>query len=119
MANTDESTTETVGQIPAGTRDDPSLVIEVNDLVTHYPGSLDPTLKGVNMRIYPNEIVCIMGGSGSGKSTLLRQIMALDRPTSGKVSILGQDLAKIGHRTCTKCAKKSASRSKAAPCSIR
>ena len=54
--------------------------IEVEDLVTHYPGNSEPTLKGVNMRIYPNEIVCIMGGSGSGKSTLLRQIMALDRP---------------------------------------
>lgn len=80
---------------PVRTADDQILVIEVEDLVTHYPGNPDPTLKGVNVKIYPNEIVCIMGGSGSGKSTLLRQIMALDRPSAGQVRILGQDLTSI------------------------
>ncbi len=88
------------------TEDAEPVVIDVRDLVTHYPGNAEPTLKGVNMRIYPNEIVCIMGGSGSGKSTLLRQIMALDRPTSGQVRILGHDLSAIGHRDMHELRKK-------------
>ena len=88
------------------TGDQPDFVIEVEDLVTHYPGNAEPTLRGVNLRIYPNEIVCIMGGSGSGKSTLLRQIMALDRPTAGRVSILGQDLSAIGHQELHELRKK-------------
>jgi phospholipid/cholesterol/gamma-HCH transport system ATP-binding protein len=38
-----------------------------------------------------------MGGSGSGKSTLLRHIMALDRPVSGAVRILGKDINRLNH----------------------
>jgi len=106
MAHAEQISAESDGQVPAGTGDDSPLIIEVEDLVTHYPGNPDPTLKGVNMRIFPNEIVCIMGGSGSGKSTLLRQIMALDRPTAGTVRILGQDLADIGHREMHELRKK-------------
>ncbi len=98
MAHTEQITAEPKCEIPAQTGDDRASVIEVEDLVSHYLGNPDPTLKGVNVRVYANEIVCIMGGSGSGKSTLLRQIMALDKPTSGSVRILGQDLAGIGHR---------------------
>ena len=105
MAHTDQIAAETGGTTPAPSDNDP-LIIEVADLVTHYPGNPEPTLKGVNMRIYPNEIVCIMGGSGSGKSTLLRQIMALDTPTAGTVRILGQDLAGIGHRDMHELRKK-------------
>ena len=72
-------------------------VIEVDSLVTHYPGDKEPTLKGVALRVDDREIVCIMGGSGSGKSTLLRQIMALDKPTSGTVRVLGTDVNRAGH----------------------
>ena len=84
-----------IPQMPAPDR---APVIEVEDLVTHFPGNLEPTLKGVNLTVLDNEIVCIMGGSGSGKSTLLRQIMALDRPTSGRLRILGKDLTRLGQR---------------------
>lgn len=106
MAHTEHTSDSAVDRPPPQAGDDSAYVIEVEDLVTHYPGNSDPTLKGVNMRIYPNEIVCIMGGSGSGKSTLLRQIMALDRPTSGRVRILGQDLAAIGHQELHELRKK-------------
>jgi len=64
-------------------------VIEIENLVTHYGDRL--ILKGVSLDIYEGEIMVIMGGSGSGKSTLLRHIMALERPTSGKLSIQGID----------------------------
>jgi phospholipid/cholesterol/gamma-HCH transport system ATP-binding protein len=72
-------------------------VIEVNSLVTHYPGNKEPTLRGIDVTVFDREIVCIMGGSGSGKSTLLRQIMALDKPTSGAIEILGTDVNRADH----------------------
>lgn len=68
----------------------PSTVIEVRDLVTHYgPRQI---LNGVSMDIRQGEIMVIMGGSGSGKSTFLRHLMALQRPTSGTIKILGEDV---------------------------
>jgi len=49
-------------------------------------------LDGVNFEVRKGEFVSIVGPSGSGKSTLLNLIGALDRPTSGKVFINGQDI---------------------------
>lgn len=49
-------------------------------------------LDGVSFEIRRGEFVSIVGPSGSGKSTLLNMIGALDRPTSGKVFINGQDI---------------------------
>lgn len=77
---------------PAVDTETGDYVIEVENLVTHYPGNPEPTLKGVNLTVHKNEIMVIMGGSGSGKSTLLRQLMGLDKPTSGEIRILGQDI---------------------------
>ena len=50
-------------------------------------------LNRVTLHIEPGEMVSIVGPSGSGKSTLLNIIGCLDRPTSGEVSIGGQQLA--------------------------
>ncbi len=49
-------------------------------------------LDGVSLEVKRGEFVSIVGPSGSGKSTLLNVIGALDRPTSGKVFINGQDI---------------------------
>ncbi len=49
-------------------------------------------LKGVSLDIYEGEYLSIMGPSGSGKSTFFNMIGALDFPTSGKISFLGEDL---------------------------
>jgi phospholipid/cholesterol/gamma-HCH transport system ATP-binding protein len=65
-------------------------VIEVEELVAHY--GRRKILDGVNMRVEPGEIRVIMGGSGSGKSTLLRHLLGLNRPTSGTIRLLGQDI---------------------------
>ena len=51
-----------------------------------------PVLKDVNISIDEGEYVAIMGESGSGKSTLLNILAQLDRPTSGKVYVDGQDV---------------------------
>jgi phospholipid/cholesterol/gamma-HCH transport system ATP-binding protein len=71
-------------------------VIEVENLVTHY-GSRE-ILKGINLAIRQGEIMAIMGGSGSGKTTLLRNLLGLNRPTSGRIRILGRDITRISRR---------------------
>ena len=49
-------------------------------------------LKGINMDVYPGEVVCIIGASGSGKSTLLRCINLLEEADAGEVWFEGKDL---------------------------
>jgi putative ABC transport system ATP-binding protein len=50
-------------------------------------------LDGVNLKIYRNDYVAIMGPSGSGKSTLMNMLGCLDTPTSGRYYFEGEDVA--------------------------
>src|SRR3972149_1793230 len=50
-------------------------------------------LKDVNLNVSRGEFVAICGPSGSGKTTLLNIISGIDRPTSGQILVLDQDLA--------------------------
>ena len=52
-------------------------------------------LSGVDLDIRRGEYLSLMGPSGSGKSTLFNMIGALDKPTSGVVTIEGEDMAKL------------------------
>lgn len=62
-------------------------MIVVNNLVKNF-GSLQ-VLKGITIRIKPQEVVCVIGPSGSGKSTFLRCLNLLETPTSGEIIIDG------------------------------
>ena len=52
-------------------------------------------LTGANLEVRRGEFIALMGPSGSGKSTLLHLIAAMDRPTSGKIEVLGEDIAAL------------------------
>jgi len=58
-------------------------------------------LRGVNMEIFPNEMVGIIGPSGSGKSTLLGIIGGLDSPTDGVIEIDGLDITHMNEDQLT------------------
>lgn len=53
-------------------------------------------LKSVSVEVAPGEIRVVLGGSGSGKSTFLRNALGLEKPWSGEVRVLGEDLAAGG-----------------------
>ena len=51
-------------------------------------------LSGIDLQLNAGDYVALMGPSGSGKSTLLNLIAGLDKPTSGRVQVCGEDLGR-------------------------
>ena len=58
-------------------------------------------LDGINLAVNDAEFVAVVGSSGSGKSTLLYMLGGLDRPTSGTVTVDGQDLSALKEEELT------------------
>lgn len=73
-------------------RDD-DFVIEVRDLTKRYGRNV--VHEHLDFDVRAGEIVSIVGGSGSGKTTLVRQILGLERPSSGTIRVFGEDTSKI------------------------
>jgi len=67
------------------------VAVELENVEKKYDASV-VAVKGVSLKFYEGEWTMIMGPSGSGKTTLLNMISCLDRPTAGKILVLGQDL---------------------------
>ena len=58
-------------------------------------------LDDIDLTVSQGEFVAIIGASGSGKTTLLQLLGALDRPTSGEITLDGRDLTRLGDRELT------------------
>jgi len=71
-------------------------VIEVRDLFMQYGDRT--VLNGISLDIRAGEIMVIMGGSGSGKTTLMRNLLGLNKPSSGSIHIFGKDITQITSR---------------------
>ncbi len=78
----------------------PELLLEVKNVSKRFQeGSIDTqVLKDVDLQVFKGEQLAIVGTSGSGKSTLLHIMGTLDRPTSGRVIMLGEDLYSLSAR---------------------
>ncbi|HEX4546342.1 MAG TPA: ABC transporter ATP-binding protein [Candidatus Acidoferrum sp.] len=74
-----------------------SPAIRVDHVSRHYTMGSDVirAVNDVSLDLASGEFLALLGSSGSGKSTLLNLIAGLDRPTSGAVNALGQDLSKM------------------------
>lgn len=68
-------------------------IIQVRDLENSFGSHV--VHEHLNLDLYSGEIVGVVGGSGTGKSVLLRSILGLRPPTSGQVTVFGQNLAQL------------------------
>lgn len=63
-------------------------LLRLRDINTYY-GQIH-ILQGVNLEVFPGELVCLLGGNASGKSTTLKTILGIVKPTSGVVEFAGE-----------------------------
>ncbi|HWT52143.1 MAG TPA: ABC transporter ATP-binding protein [Caulobacter sp.] len=81
---------------------DPILALRGVERVYKTEAGPLPVLRGVDIDVYPGEVVGLIGPSGSGKSSLLHSAGLLERPDGGLVALEGRDCSKLSERVRTR-----------------
>jgi branched-chain amino acid transport system ATP-binding protein len=68
-------------------------LLELEDIHSYYGDS--HVLQGVNLRVEPKQVVCLLGRNGAGKTTTLRSIIGFTPPREGRVLLRGENIARL------------------------
>jgi putative ABC transport system ATP-binding protein len=81
----------------------PGVVVSASDVTRRFGegDSAVDALRGVSLEVPQGQFAAVMGPSGSGKSTLMHILAGLDTPTSGRVSIGGEDITEMDDQELT------------------
>ena len=72
----------------------PTPILEIVGLQKAYNDNV--VLRGIDLRVRPGQLICVIGPSGSGKSTMLRCCNRLEEPTAGQIVVDGIDITRAG-----------------------
>lgn len=74
-----------------------NTLLEIKNVTKYFSSgdAVSKALNGVSFTMEKGEFTAIMGASGSGKSTLLNVIATIDRPSSGRIFLEGNDIARM------------------------
>lgn len=75
---------------------DKKPVIEINDLKMSYEKDTEDILKGIDLKVYPGQIIGYIGPNGAGKSTTVKILLGILNNYRGEVKIFGKDISKDG-----------------------
>ena len=91
MGRADNDEFDAAREMSARNRREP--IISVRGVINRF--GQQTVHDGVDLDVYPGEVLGIVGGSGSGKSVLLRTMLGLHRPNDGQVFVEGKDITKM------------------------
>jgi len=87
-----------MGQAPATLPPHGEPIIEVRGLWSAFPvpgGGQVVVHKDLDLTVYRGEVLTLVGGSGTGKTVLLRQMLGLNTPYKGSITVLGQPVSQL------------------------